>query len=100
MATKPAKPLTTAEKIQRWEATKEAGQQLYQQADDLQDQIEKELKLNAPHNLGDGREAVLIDPWEEAKAKNKNKIWRHVGVRRFEIEIRSQAAHALTKLKR
>lgn len=90
------KPNKLTDLLKRWEAAKEAGRQFYAQADELQDEIEKELKLDAaPHNMGDGREAVLSDPWLNQKKPN-TKIWKHVGVRRYELEIR-KAPTTLTK---
>lgn len=86
--TKRAKEL--AAKILAMHEYFEAGRRCYQQGDALQDEIERELQPGTVVNLGNGQEAELVDPWKE-----KTKVWRHTGVRRWEIQIRSAKASQL-----
>jgi len=73
------------------QAALEAGREMYARADALQDLIEGELQPGTIVNLGNGQEAELIDPWKE-----RTKVWRHTGVRRYQVEIRNARASQLT----
>lgn len=80
-----------AQKILDLQSALATGRAAYQRADALQDEIEKELKLGTVLALGNGQEAELVDPWSK-----KSKVWRHTGVRRYELDIRDAKASAMT----
>lgn len=76
------KGLSTKDKIRAQQRALEAGKAGYKQADTYLDELQEELKVDVPVDIGNGEYGILRD-----KFAGKTRIGAGLSVRRYEIEI-------------